>query len=56
MRRWQIVALVAIFLLPFILSLIAGPGMGSLEVAVWLMCLAFIAVLPSAAARVRRRA
>jgi hypothetical protein len=52
-HRWQILALTAVLLLPFVGSLVAGPGMGEPEVFLWLMSLLLIAAAPAVLQRLR---
>jgi hypothetical protein len=54
LHRWQVVAIVALLILPFLAAGLVGPGMGQAEVSLWLVLLLIITAGPAAARSVRR--
>jgi len=54
MRRWQVVAIAALFILPFLAAGLVGPGIGQVEVSLWLVLLLIVTAGPAAARSVRR--
>lgn len=54
MRRWRVVAIAAVLILPFLAAGIVGPGMGQAEVSLWLVLLLIVTAGPALARSVRR--